>query len=161
MDINIRKFKYEDVPAMVSVWNEVVKEGRAFPQLDELTVESGREFFASQTFTAVAEKNGVIMGLYILHPNNIGRCGHLSNASFAVASYARGQGIGEMLVRHCLDNAGKFGFKILQFNAVAASNKSAVALYTKLGFERLGIVPGGFLNKDNEYEDIILFYHKV
>ena len=57
--------------------------------------------------------------------------------------------------------AGKKGFKILQFNAVVASNEAAIALYDKLGFEKIGVVPGGFLNKDNEYEDIILYYHKV
>ncbi len=161
MDITIRAYKNEDVPAMVSIWNEVVNDGMAFPQIEGLTVEDGRAFFAQQTLTAVAEENGVILGLYILHPNNIGRCGHLSNASFAVASYARGKGIGERLVRHCIDNAGSFGYKILQFNAVVASNIGAIRLYEKLGFERLGVVPEGFLNKNNEYEDIILFYHKV
>ena len=24
-----------------------------------------------------------VLGLYILHPNNIGRCGHIANASYA------------------------------------------------------------------------------
>ncbi len=161
VSITIRKFKNEDVPAMVSVWNEVVKEGNAFPQTDMLTVDSGRAFFASQSLTAVAEENGVIIGLYILHPNNIGRCGHLANASYAVASYARGRGVGERLVRHCLENAADYGFKILQFNAVVASNAAGIALYEKLGFVRLGTVPGGFLNGNNEYEDIILFYHTL
>lgn len=55
-----------------------MEDGIAFPQdelLDEIT---GRDFFASQTYTAVAEDKvyGKIYGLYILHPNNIGRCGH-------------------------------------------------------------------------------------
>lgn len=159
--MEIRAYKNEDVPAMVSIWNEVVNEGMAFPQTEALTIDSGRAFFAGQTFTAVAEEKGVILGLYILHPNNIGRCGHLSNASFAVASYARGKGIGERLVQHCLESAGSFGYKILQFNAVVVSNTAAIKLYEKLGFERLGVVPGGFLNKNNEYEDIILFYHRV
>ena len=31
---------------------------------------------------------------YILHPNNIGRCGHIANASYAVSSKSRGLHIG-------------------------------------------------------------------
>ena len=30
------------------------------------------------------EENGEVVGLYILHPNNEGRCGHIANASYAV-----------------------------------------------------------------------------
>ncbi len=161
MYITVRAYKNEEIPQMVSIWNEVVNEGMAFPQIDTLTVDEGYRFFAEQTLTAVAEENGIVQGLYILHPNNIGRCSHISNASFAVASYAKGRGIGEKLVRHCLENAGRFGFKILQFNAVVVSNKAATALYDKLGFEKLGVIPQGFLNKNNTYEDIILYYHKV
>ena len=46
-----------------------------------------------------------------------------------------------------------------RFNAVVASNAAAIHLYEKLGFIRLGRVPGGFLNAAGEYEDIWLFYH--
>ena len=35
----------------------------------------------------------------------------------------------------------------------------ALALYKTLGFTQLGVIPGGFLNKDGEYEDIIPHYH--
>lgn len=161
MGVSIRQFKREDVPAMVSIWNEVVKEGKAFPQENPLTLQNGESFFASQTFTGVATEKDVVVGLYILHPNNIERCGHISNASYAVAKYARGKGVGEALVKHSLVIAGEKGFKILQFNAVVVSNKAAIALYDKLGFTRLGIVKGGFKNKDGIYEDIMLFYHLV
>ena len=70
----------------------------------------------------------------------------------------RGNRIGKMLVTDCIEKARELSFRILQFNAVVASNKSALALYESLGFIRLGIIPGGFLNKDNVYEDIIPHY---
>lgn len=101
------------------------------------------------------------MGLYILHPNNVGRCGHIGNASYAVRRQLRGAHIGEKLVLDCLAMAAQKGFRILQFNAVVAQNIHAIHLYERLGFTRLGTVEGGFRTPDGSYEDIILFYHKV
>ena len=40
--------------------------------------------------------------------------------------------------------AGKLGFKVLQFNAVVASNVHARHLYERAGFRQLGVIPGGF-----------------
>ena len=62
-------------------------------------------------------------------------------------------------MRHCLEKAKELGFGILQFNAVVKSNTPALKLYEKLGFVRLGTIPGGFLMKDGSYEDIIPHYH--
>ena len=62
------------------------------------------------------------------------------------------------LVTDCIKRAPEFDFKILQFNAVVASNKAALHLYKKLGFIQLGIIPKGFLLKDGTYEDIIPHY---
>lgn len=161
METKIRAYRTEDLPAMCRIWNEVVEEGIAFPQEELLTEETAAEFFAAQTHTAVAEEaeTGRVLGLYILHPNNIGRCGHLSNASYAVSAEARGKHIGEQLVRDCLEQGRAHGFRVLQFNAVVRTNAGARHLYEKLGFTELGTVPGGFRMKDGHYEDICLYYH--
>lgn len=141
------------------LWNGIVAEGRAFPQTELLDEETGRAFFGEQSFTGLAvTADGTLAGLYILHPNNVGRCGHICNASYAVAGEFRGRGIGEALVRHSIGKGAALGFRVLQFNAVVASNKPALALYEKLGFTRLGTIPGGFLSKSGEYEDIIPHY---
>ena len=60
----------------------------------------------------MAEDDGRIVGLYILHPNNVGRCGHICNASYAVKSKCRGQHIGEKLVSDCLLKAKDIGFRM-------------------------------------------------
>lgn len=143
------------------IWNEVVREGVAFPQEEELDEKSGVEFFLSQSFTGLAVLKGEVVGLYILHPNNVGRCGHISNASYAVKSDIRGKGIGELLVRHSIKKAAELGFGILQFNAVVKNNERALKLYEKIGFTKLGIISGGFRLKDERYEDIIPHYIKV
>lgn len=156
-----RPYREEDVPAMVPIWNAVVEAGRAFPQEEPLDVDAAREFFAAQSHTAVVTVAGHIVGLYILHPNNVGRCGHVANASYAVSDKLRGHGLGRLLVEDSLRQAGKLGFRGLQFNAVVASNAGAIALYEKLGFVRIGTIPGGFRNKDDQYEDMHIFYHET
>lgn len=162
MKIRVRKYNENDLPAMVRIWNEVVEDGVAFPQVEPLNAETGAAFFAEQTCSAVAEdENGNVLGLYILHPNNIGRCGHICNASYAVERDARGLHIGEALVKDCLVKGKEYGFRILQFNAVVASNTRARHLYEKLGFVPLGIIPEGFKMDDGHYEDICPYYHTL
>lgn len=157
----VRPFNSDDINEMIKIWNEIVLEGAAFPQEECLDPESGKEFFSSQTFTGVAEDEGRVVGLYILHPNNIGRCGHICNASFAVSSAFRGRHTGEKLVSDCLKRAKACGFRILQFNAVVESNIHARHLYERLGFKQLGTIPGGFRMKDGRYENICPYYHEL
>ena len=157
----IRKYEEKDIHQMIDIWNEVVEDGIAFPQEDVLDNISGKEFFESQSYTGVAEDNGQIVGLYILHPNNVGRCGHICNASYAVCSKCRGQHIGEKLVKDCLLKAKENGFRVLQFNAVVESNVHARHLYERLGFVQLGTIPGGFRMKDGHYENICPYYHTL
>lgn len=159
-EVMIRKYTKEDLPDMIRIWNEVVEEGVAFPQEEKLDEKTGAEFFAAQ-YSAVAVVDGKVLGLYILHPNNIGRVGHIANASYAVSSESRGMHIGEKLVQDCLRQAEEQGYKILQFNAVVASNVHAFHLYQRLGFVDLGVIPGGFHNVNGEYEDIHVMYHML
>lgn len=161
MKIKVRKYTIQDTLAVIEIWNQVVEDGVAFPQEEMLNEETGRDFFEEQSYTGIAydEESGEIVGLYILHPNNVGRCGHICNASYAVRRDVRGCHIGEKLVTHCLETAKTLGFKILQFNAVVRSNTYALRLYKKLGFVQLGIIPGGFRMKDGSYEDIIPHYY--
>lgn len=158
--LKIEEFKKEYVKDAIAIWNDIVEDGIAFPQKEALDEKSGTEFFNSQSFTGIAidTDSNEVVGLYILHPNNVGRCGHISNASYAVKRSKRGMHIGEFLVKDCLAKAKEIGFKILQFNAVVATNTSALKLYAKLGFTQLGIIPNGFLMKDGTYEDIIPHY---
>lgn len=160
LKLTIEPFSQKYINDAIEIWNDIVEDGIAFPQKEKLDETTGMEFFSSQSFTGIAieSDSGEVVGLYILHPNNVGRCGHISNASYAVKKSKRGMHIGEFLVKDCLYKAKEIGFKILQFNAVVATNTSALKLYAKLGFTQLGIIPNGFLMKDGHYEDIIPHY---
>ena len=153
--IEVIPYDSKFVGAAIKIWNEVVRDGIAFPQEDELDEITGDEFFKAQSFTGLAVEGGEVLALYILHPNNVGRCGHISNASYAVRSDVRGRHIGEVIVKDCIAKARELGFRILQFNAVVASNIHARHLYQRLGFKELGTIPGGFRMPDGSFVDIV------
>ena len=158
--IEIRRYENKDEKEAIAIWNAVVREGIAFPQDEELTDNTANDFFMSQTYTGIAvdsEANGIV-GLYILHPNNVGRCGHICNTSYAVKEGKHGLHIGEQLVKDSLKTGASLGFRILQFNAVVATNIHALHLHERLGFTQLGVIPQGFRMKDGHYEDIIPHY---
>lgn len=157
----IRQYEQGDLASMIQIWNEVVEDGIAFPQEECLDETTGEEFFAAQSYTGVAVEDGKVYGLYILHPNNVGRCGHLCNASYAVSSQSRGEHIGEKLVKDCLETAKRLGFQVMQFNAVVESNIHARHLYERLGFKQLGTIPNGFRMKDGSYVAICPYYKEL
>ena len=50
--IMVREFNEQDVTAIREIWNQVVEDGRAFPQVDTLLDDDeAMDFFATQTYT--------------------------------------------------------------------------------------------------------------
>ena len=131
MDIRIKPYEIKHLKGAVMIWNQVVEDGVAFPQTETLSAESGHRFFEEQSFTGIAydENSGEIVGLYILHPNNIGRCGHICNASYAVRPDMRGRAYRRAAGQTLHGERKELGFRILQFNAVVSSNTYALKLY--------------------------------
>lgn len=163
MKVVVRAYQPGDLPALIEIWNQVVEEGISFPQEEFLTAESGAAHFAAQTYVGAAAEadTGRVVGLYILHPNNVGRCGHIGNAGYMVRQGCRGLHVGEALVADSIAKAGEYGFAGLQFNAVVGSNTHARHLYTRMGFAQAGSIPRGFRMKDGHFEDIYLYYRDV
>ena len=158
MELQIRPYTADDIKAMVRIWNEVVEAGDAFPQVTPLTEQNADEFFSAQTATMVADVNGIIFGMYILHPNGIGRCAHIANASFAVGAAARGRGRGPKRGGNSSGTSGPKGVRRRPVNAVVASNEAAQHLYESMGFTKVGMIPGGFINGLGGYEDMFVYY---
>ena len=161
MELELKEFTEEQLPEMTEIWNGVVEEGNSFPGDRPLSECEVLRMFREQTSAICAVRGGKVVGVYILHPNNLGRCGHIANASYAVRKDCRGQGIGREMVLHCLDNAKKKGFRGLQFNAVVATNQAAIHLYESLGFQKIGTVKEGYRLKNGNYADIHIFYYYI
>ncbi len=84
MDIILKPLERQHLEQAAALWNQIISQGDSFPGDEELTLEEAGAMFAAQTETVCAFEGERLAGLYILHPNNIGRCGHIANCSYAV-----------------------------------------------------------------------------
>lgn len=157
MDFYLKAFGPSYLQEATELWNEIVEDANSFPGDKPLTEEEALKMFSEQTATVCAVAGGRVIGLYILHPNGIGRLAHIANASYAVKKGHRGKGLGRALVLDSLEKAKASGFLGLQFNAVVASNTGAIALYLNLGFIIVGTVKNGYRTKDGGYCDMLIF----
>ncbi|GAB3933918.1 hypothetical protein GCM10027614_05950 [Micromonospora vulcania] len=94
--------------------------------------------------TVVAVDGERVLGTAKMGTNKPGPGAHVATASFMVAADARGRGVGTALCRDALAWARQREYAGMQFNAVAESNRSAVELYRREGFDVIGTVPGAF-----------------
>src|SRR3978361_2252466 len=92
----------------------------------------------------VAVADDGLLGTARMGPNRPGRGSHVGTASFMVAPAARGRGVGRVLGEHVVAGPRAQGYRAIQFNAVVETNTAAVRLWTSLGFEVVGTVPGAF-----------------
>ena len=157
MELFLRPLDRADLPEATRIWNEIIEAGDSFPDDTPYSEEDAWAMFSRQTVSVCAVHQNKIAGVYILHPNNFGRCRHIANASYAVDSRLRGQGIGRALVLDCLERARQHGFTGLQFNAVVASNTAAVALYLRLGFSIVGTIKNGYRFRNEGFRDTLVF----
>jgi len=42
--VQVRAYQEQDLPAMTAIWNQVVEDGQAFPQMEPLTEQEATEF---------------------------------------------------------------------------------------------------------------------
>jgi GNAT superfamily N-acetyltransferase len=126
--------------------HDVVRAQETFPYDPEMTGEQERLLWieASPGLTVVAVDGDRVVGTAKMGPNRGGPGSHVSTASFMVAAAERGRGVGTALLRFALDWAKAEGYAAMQFNAVVESNRSAIELYRRHGFQVIGTVPRAF-----------------
>ena len=149
MNIEFRKYQPlpNEIKEMMRMWNDILIDGVAFPGLELYNDESFRDMLIHQTAVTCMLVDEKMVGYYILHPNNIGRCAHVANASYILDKSVRGKHLGKYLVKNSIEEAKACQFKGMQFNAVVASNHAALHIYQELGFQHIGTIPQGFLFK--------------
>ena len=147
--IEIRSAKSTDFDAIWKIFHQVVSQGDTYVFSPDITKEEAHSIWmAPSVKTYVACMKEVILGTYILKPNQPGLGSHVANAAFMVDPSAQGQGFGKRMGEHAIDEARRLGYKAMQFNFVVSTNTGAVVLWQKLGFKIAGTLPGVFQHRE-------------
>jgi GNAT superfamily N-acetyltransferase len=160
----VRDATAEDWPAIWSFLREIVAAGETFPyahDMDEVAAR-GMWLVGAPACTVVAvDSGGVVVGSAKMNPNYGGPGAHIASASFMVDPARWGEGAGRALSEHALGWARSEGYRAMQFNAVAASNVRAVALYRSLGFAVLATIPEGFRHPTEGYVGLLVMHRRL
>lgn len=144
--MEIREFVEADWPLVWPIVEEVITAQETFAFDPHWTSSVAHDVWVENPpgLTVVALEGETIVGTARMGPNRPGPGSHVATASFMVAAGARGLGVGRALTEYALVWARGRGYAAMQFNAVVATNHSAVALYEDLGFTIIGTVPEAY-----------------
>lgn len=161
--IKIREAKDKDSDQIWSIFKQVVAKGDTYTYPPDISREQALEAWVTRpgNSTFVAEIDGIVRGTYHIRPNWPGAGAHVSNGSFMVDEQARGSGIGYAMGEHALSTAKSLGYKAMQFNLVISTNKGAIHLWKKLGFETIGTIPEAFNHPKEGLVDALIMHRRL
>jgi GNAT superfamily N-acetyltransferase len=161
--LDFRPAGLEDWPLIWPIFQPIVAAGDTYTYDPGLSSEQGRASWLAgppdESWLVIEGETA--LGSYKCGPNKAGPGAHIGTASFMVAAAARGRGVGRAMVEHCLRQLSEAGYRGVQFNAVAASNLHAIRLYQHLGFDTIGVVPGGFAHPQQGFVDLLIMYRDL
>lgn len=160
--MHIRKAIDQDRHEIWEIFTAVIQTGDTYVYAPDTPKEDLEKYwFSTNMETYVLEENEEILGTYVIKPNQVDLGSHIANASYMVHPKAQGKGIGNLLCEHSLAEATRFGFKGMQFNLVVSTNKVAVKLWQKHGFEIIGTIPEGFEHQELGFVDAYIMFRKL
>jgi L-amino acid N-acyltransferase YncA len=161
-NLKISIAKNSDFEEIWRIFKDVIKDGDTYANDDKTTKKQAYEKWITEpSKTFVAKENNIILGVYLIKPNRVGRSAHIANASYLVDKKARGKGVGKALGIHSIAMAKKLHFKAIQFNHVVSSNLAAINLWKSLGFEIIGTIPSAFNHKHLGYVDAHIMFKQL
>lgn len=160
--MKLRDATEQDWPELWEIIRPVIRAGDTYTVAPDMSAAQARAFWmrTAPWRVVVITDAGQILGTGKMGPNQAGPGGCVANGSYMVAPQARGRGVGRALVEETLRWAQAQGYRGVQFNAVAQSNRGAVKLYRDLGFEILGTVPEGFDHPREGPVGLHVMYHQ-
>lgn len=157
--MTIREAELKDWDAIWAVFEPIASAGDTYGYEPDIGEEKARSIWMdAPRKTYVFEEHGEILGTYYIKTNQGGPGRHVCNCGYMVSAKAQGKGVATRMCEHSQRMALDLGYLAMQFNFVASSNEGAVRLWTKLGFETVGRLPGAFNHPTLGYVDALVMY---
>ena len=151
--------KKKNLPEMVRVLNDVIKEGRYLFMNNLITnMEKELQWFEQGTKEGMmyltASVDGKLVGGASIHPKT-DKHTHIASYGIFLSKDYRNLGLGTLLTKELVEIAKQHDFEILQLS-VYATNERAFHVYKKCGFKEAGTWIKGVKFPDGIYTDEIL-----
>jgi ribosomal protein S18 acetylase RimI-like enzyme len=161
--LTIRPFEATDWISLWPILQTTFSTGDTYafsPHSTEAEIHKAWIELPAATFVATNEADNIV-GSYFIKPNQPGLGAHVCNCGYVVAKEAQGQGIAAHMCEHSQKLAVEMGFRAMQFNFVVATNKGAVRLWQKLGFEIVGTLPEVFQHQKLGFVDAFVMFKRL
>ena len=160
--IDIRAVIAADWPDIWEIFQHVVKKGDTYPYAPDIAEADAKALWIDlPQATYVGVDSGGVLGTYYLKPNQPALGAHVCNAGYMVHPSARRRGIGRQLCANSINEARRLGFSAMQYNLVVTGNKGAIRLWTEMGFETIGTLPGAFRHTTEGLVDALVMYRRL
>ena len=144
--MNIRAAKFEDLGAIVEIYNQAIAAGQKTADITPVTIDDRRKWFQAHTPDKypilVAEKDNVIVGYLTISPYRPGRMAlrHTAEVSYFVHFEYHRQRVASNLLRYAINMCPSLQIKTL-FAILIDANQASIGLMEKHGFEKWGHMP--------------------
>lgn len=145
MTYSHRLARFEDLPAIVSIYNSTVASRQVTADTEPVTVESRHAWFAEHHPERrplwVAEADGQIIG-WLSYSNFYGRPAYSGTAELSIYLHeaARGKGLGQYFLTQAIEFAPKIGVHTL-LGFIFGHNLPSLKLFERFGFASWGHLP--------------------
>ncbi len=149
-------------PEVWLILQPIFRAGETYPQAMNTTEAEARDYWMNPPLQSyVAVKDGAVLGVFYLKPNQPGLGAHVCNAGYAVSPEARGQGVGGLMCEWSQKEALRLGYLAMQYNLVVSTNEVAVALWQRHGFAIVGRLTKAFRHKRLGLVDAFVMYKEL
>lgn len=142
-EIRIRQARLYDVPAMARIERESFDEPWSADEITKAVISGDGSVYVA--VAEIGEERAGYADMRIV-------AGESQIYNLAVAKEFRGRGIGEALLTHMIEKSEELGLSSITLE-VRATNETAISLYEKLGFVKVGMRKGYY---SNGREDAVL-----
>jgi ribosomal protein S18 acetylase RimI-like enzyme len=158
----IRPATTADADAIWSILEPTIRAGETYALPQDMTRTDALAYWMGpDRETFVALDDGHVVGTYYLRANQAGGGRHVANCGYMTDAAAAGRGIARRMCEHSMGHARARGFRAMQFNFVVSSNARAVRLWTSLGFEVVGRLPGAFHHPSLGFVDALVMHRTL
>ncbi len=158
-DYIIRKADPRDAKGIINCMQSVMDERIYLVSEYYLLTERGEQerIRSPDDLTVVAEKQGEVVGVLTVQRGMYRKNRHTANLGIAIKSGHRRKGIGKELITAGIDWCRENYVRKLNLE-VFSSNKSAIALYEKMGFVHEGVRKNQFVIEGTYVDDVFMTY---